>query len=126
MSTFFTKDHEYAKVAGATVTCGITDFAQAALGDVVFVSLPEVGTVVKKGCVCCMCAKGAGAWARWPARALRRGGQLDIVSARVRRWRCARVALRTPARALSTGAVRVLRYACAPASFNTRCTCHPR
>ena len=74
MSTFFTKDHEYAKVAGATVTCGITDFAQAALGDVVFVSLPEVGTVVKKGCVCCMCAKGAGAWARWPARALRRGG----------------------------------------------------
>ena len=63
-STFFTKDHEYAKVAGATVTCGITDFAQAALGDVVFVSLPEVGTVVKKGCVCCMCAKGAGAWAR--------------------------------------------------------------
>ena len=50
-TSFFTKDHEYAKVAGKTVTCGITDFAQVALGDVVYVSLPSVGATVKKGCV---------------------------------------------------------------------------
>ena len=49
MATFFTKDHEYASVQGAVATCGITDFAQSQLGDVVYVSLPEVGTTVKKG-----------------------------------------------------------------------------
>jgi glycine cleavage system H protein len=35
--------HEYVKVDGNTGTIGITDFAQAALGDIVFVDLPEVG-----------------------------------------------------------------------------------
>jgi len=49
MATYFTKDHEYANVTGAVATCGITDFAQSQLGDVVYVSLPEIGTVVKKG-----------------------------------------------------------------------------
>lgn len=39
----YTKDHEWAKIEGETATIGITDFAQSALGDVVFVELPEVG-----------------------------------------------------------------------------------
>lgn len=41
--------HEYAKVEGKVATCGITDFAQAALGDIVFVDLPEVGDEFEKG-----------------------------------------------------------------------------
>ena len=35
--------HEYIKVEGNIGTCGITDFAQSALGDIVFVDLPSVG-----------------------------------------------------------------------------------
>ena len=49
--TKFAKSHEYVRVEGTIGTVGITDFAQAALGDVVFVGLPEVGAVFKKGCV---------------------------------------------------------------------------
>src|SRR4051812_26946406 len=45
----YSKDHEWAKVEGKTVTVGITDHAQSALGDVVFVELPAVGREVKKG-----------------------------------------------------------------------------
>ena len=45
----YTKDHEWVKIAGAEATVGITDFAQKALGDVVFVELPAVGRVVKQG-----------------------------------------------------------------------------
>ena len=41
--------HEYVKVDGNTGTCGITDFAQAALGDIVFVDLPEVDDEFAKG-----------------------------------------------------------------------------
>ena len=39
----YTKDHEWAKIEGDVATIGITDFAQSALGDIVFVELPEVG-----------------------------------------------------------------------------------
>ncbi|MDO9184274.1 MAG: glycine cleavage system protein H, partial [Bacteriovorax sp.] len=39
----YTKDHEWTKIEGDTVVIGITDFAQSALGDIVFVELPEVG-----------------------------------------------------------------------------------
>lgn len=39
----YTKDHEWAKIEGDTAVIGITDFAQSALGDIVFVELPEVG-----------------------------------------------------------------------------------
>lgn len=39
----FTKDHEWTKIDGDTVVIGITDFAQSALGDIVFVELPEIG-----------------------------------------------------------------------------------
>jgi len=40
----YTRDHEWARVDGSTVTVGITDFAQGKLGDVVFVELPTVGS----------------------------------------------------------------------------------
>lgn len=45
----YTKEHEWARIEGNTVTVGITDHAQSALGDVVFVELPAVGRVLKKG-----------------------------------------------------------------------------
>ena len=45
----YTPDHEWARSEGDTVRVGITDFAQDALGDVVFVKLPMTGTTVNKG-----------------------------------------------------------------------------
>ena len=39
----FTKDHEWVSLDGAIATVGITEHAQEALGDVVFVELPEPG-----------------------------------------------------------------------------------
>jgi glycine cleavage system H protein len=45
----YTKDHEWAKASGAIVTVGITDHAQSALGDIVFVELPKVGRTLKVG-----------------------------------------------------------------------------
>jgi glycine cleavage system H protein len=45
----YSSDHEWAKVEGGAVRMGITDYAQDALGDVVFVQLPEVGSSVKAG-----------------------------------------------------------------------------
>ena len=44
MTTKYTEDHEWITVDGDTATVGITLHAQDALGDVVFVDLPEVGT----------------------------------------------------------------------------------
>ena len=46
---YFTEDHEWIAVDGATATVGITDYAQAQLGDIVFVEVPPVGTKVDKG-----------------------------------------------------------------------------
>lgn len=44
MSTMkFTEDHEWLRVEGDVATVGITDYAQNALGDIVFVQLPDVG-----------------------------------------------------------------------------------
>jgi len=40
----YTKDHEWARVEGKTVTVGITHHAQKELGDIVYVELPKVGT----------------------------------------------------------------------------------
>jgi glycine cleavage system H protein len=40
----YTKEHEWTLIEGDTVTIGITDFAQSALGDIVFVELPEAGS----------------------------------------------------------------------------------
>ena len=48
-SQLATLAHEYGKVDGKIATVGITDFAQAALGDIVFVDLPEVGDEFEKG-----------------------------------------------------------------------------
>lgn len=45
----YSKDHEWVKVEGQVATIGITDFAQAQLGDVVFVDLPEVGAEITAG-----------------------------------------------------------------------------
>ncbi len=46
---YFTKDHEWVKVEGDEGTIGITDYAQHALGDVVFAELPEIGKTLSKG-----------------------------------------------------------------------------
>ncbi len=49
MSLKFTQDHEWLQLNGETATVGITVHAQDALGDVVFVELPEVGKTFAKG-----------------------------------------------------------------------------
>lgn len=45
----YTSDHEWALLDGGGVRVGITDFAQDALGDVVYVQLPQVGAEVEAG-----------------------------------------------------------------------------
>ncbi len=45
----YSSDHEWIRVEGDKVRIGITDYAQDALGDVVFVELPEVGKTVAAG-----------------------------------------------------------------------------
>jgi len=45
----FTKDHEWVRIDGDTATFGITDHAQEALGDIVFVELPELGRAIEAG-----------------------------------------------------------------------------
>jgi glycine cleavage system H protein len=45
----YTKDHEWIRLENGRGTVGITDFAQDALGDVVFVELPAVGTALTAG-----------------------------------------------------------------------------
>jgi len=49
MTLYFTQDHEWISVEGDSATVGITDYAQAQLGDVVFVEVPPAGTEVAKG-----------------------------------------------------------------------------
>lgn len=49
MTTKFTPDHEWIQLNGDDATVGITVHAQDALGDVVFVDLPEVGKAYAKG-----------------------------------------------------------------------------
>ncbi len=45
----YTRDHEWVQLTGGVGRIGITDHAQQQLGDVVFVELPKVGTVVAAG-----------------------------------------------------------------------------
>lgn len=45
----YTKEHEWLKVEGTKAAIGITDHAQNAMGDVVFVELPQVGDVIESG-----------------------------------------------------------------------------
>ena len=49
MARYFTDEHEWIDVEGETATVGITDYAQGQLGDIVFVELPDVGTMIDKG-----------------------------------------------------------------------------
>ena len=43
----YTKEHEWIRIEGDSVTIGVTDYAQDALTDVVWVELPEIGVVVQ-------------------------------------------------------------------------------
>lgn len=45
----YTEEHEWARVEGRRLTVGITDYAQDALGDVVYIDLPANGTRVEQG-----------------------------------------------------------------------------
>jgi len=45
----YSKEHEWIKVEGNTVTIGITEYAQSELGDIVFVELPEVDDDIQEG-----------------------------------------------------------------------------
>ncbi|HAU21002.1 MAG TPA: glycine cleavage system protein GcvH [Erythrobacter sp.] len=49
MPRYFTDEHEWIDVEGESATVGITDYAQEQLGDIVFVELPSVGTMLDKG-----------------------------------------------------------------------------
>ena len=49
MSLYFTKEHEWIRLDGEVATVGITNFAQAQLGDIVFIELPEPGRQVSQG-----------------------------------------------------------------------------
>ncbi|MCH9816391.1 MAG: glycine cleavage system protein GcvH [Actinomycetia bacterium] len=48
----YTKEHEWVRLDGEIVRVGLTDFAQDALGDVVYVSLPETGGEISAGDSC--------------------------------------------------------------------------
>jgi glycine cleavage system H protein len=48
----YTKEHEWVSSTGNLYTMGITDFAQGALGDIVYVQLPKVGETLTAGKVC--------------------------------------------------------------------------
>ena len=49
MSLYFTKDHEWLRVEGDQATVGISNHAQAALGDIVFAETPAAGRTLAKG-----------------------------------------------------------------------------
>jgi glycine cleavage system H protein len=47
----YSTDHEWVRIEGTLARIGITDFAQQALGDVVFIDLPELDEVVEAGAI---------------------------------------------------------------------------
>ena len=49
----YTREHEWVRIDGATARVGITDYAQDALGDVVYVDLPTAGATVAAMATCC-------------------------------------------------------------------------
>jgi glycine cleavage system H protein len=53
-TTLYTKDHEFIRIDGDVGIVGVTDYAQAQLGDVVFVELPATGATFKKGEQACV------------------------------------------------------------------------
>lgn len=48
----YTKEHEWAKIDNGLITFGITHYAQEQLGDVVFVELPKIGSLLVQGATC--------------------------------------------------------------------------
>ena len=50
----YTKDHEWIKLEENIATIGITDHAQESLGDIVFIELPKVGTIINAGQEVCV------------------------------------------------------------------------
>lgn len=49
----YTKEHEWVKTtSGSNLQVGITDYAQSALGDIVYIQLPKIGDVIAQGKVC--------------------------------------------------------------------------
>lgn len=54
MPRFYTKDHEWIDVDAAEATVGITDYAQAQLGDITFVEVPAEGSAFKGGDTACV------------------------------------------------------------------------
>ena len=49
---YFNKEHEWAKVEGDIVTCGITDYAQNSLHEITYVEIAEVGSTLEAGEEC--------------------------------------------------------------------------
>ena len=49
MTTRYTKDHEWIRLDGDVATVGISEHAQSALGDIVYVELPEIGREIEQG-----------------------------------------------------------------------------
>lgn len=43
----YTKDHEWVSITGSVVRVGITEYAQDALGDIVYIQLPDIGSAVE-------------------------------------------------------------------------------
>lgn len=50
-NTWYTREHEWVRLEGGIAVCGISDYAQTQLGDVVFVELPEVGAQLARQAV---------------------------------------------------------------------------
>ncbi len=46
--TYYTREHEWVRIEDGVAVCGITDYAQTQLGDVVYVELPEVGAEIAR------------------------------------------------------------------------------
>ncbi len=46
--TYYTREHEWVRIEEGVAICGITDYAQTQLGDVVYVELPEVGAEIAR------------------------------------------------------------------------------
>ena len=50
---YYTKDHEWIKIDDGIATVGITDYAQNALGDIIFIEFPDIASIWKIGDVIC-------------------------------------------------------------------------
>ena len=57
----YTENHEWAKIEGKTMKVGVTDYAQHAMGDIVYVELPDTGADFKVGADLCVVESVKGA-----------------------------------------------------------------